>query len=242
MQDTNDMQNMQNDQGAQAPIPQNPMIVNDGMSPEEKRAESYKIRLSKARQEAEEEAKRADKLSKQLEDLKKKFDSGKATTNESSDYVTTENKIRESQAQGIHPDAIPGIIEEHMAEEKLKQRMEIAVEKDTELKALMNDPLSPQKISPDELKAMKYLDNAPAVFKHLLKNDQDRMVLKAAEQAYANGDGGVSFFTFLNNLSEKLKNTATYPHPTKFKETADLSDVGDSEVFDTESYITSKYR
>jgi hypothetical protein len=239
MQDTNEMQNVQNEQ---PPIPQNPSVVHDGMSPEEKRAESYKIRLSKARQEAEEEAKRADKLKKELDDLKKKFESGKATTNEASDYVTTENVINKAHQDGIHPDAIPGIIEDHMARKKLTQSLEVAVSKDKELAELMNDPSSQQKISPDELLAMKYLDNAPAVFKHLLKNDNDRMVLKAAEQAFANGDGGVAFYTHLNNLSEKLKKTASYPHPTKFKETPDLSDVGDSEVFDTESYIKSKYR
>ena len=244
MQDTNDMQAQQNPQNAQVPnnVPQNPQVINEDMSPEEKRAESFKIRLSKARQDAEDEAKRADKLAKQVEDLKKKFESGRATTNESSDYVTTENVIATSQQQGIHPDALPGIIEEHMAEQKLKQRMDLAVEKDKELEALMSDPASPQKISPDELKAMKYLENAPAVFKHLLQNDNDRMLLKASEQAYANGDGGVAFYTVLNNLSEKLKNTASYPHPTKFKETANLADVGDGENFDTASYISNKYK
>lgn len=239
MQDQNEMQdpNMQQ----QTPVPP-ATPQNNGMSEEEKRAEGYKVRLSKARQEAEEESRRADKLAKELNDLKKKFESGKATTNEAAEYVSTENKVEQVNQQGIHPDEIPGIIQEHMATEKLHQKLSEATSKDPQLKALMEDPASLQKVSKDELNAMKYLDNAPAVFKHLLTNDNDRMVLKAAEQAYVNGDGGTAFYTFLNNLSEKLKGSAQYPHPSGYKEIPDLSDVGEGESFDISDYIAKKYK
>lgn len=239
MQEQNEMQ----DQNTQQQVPVPPATPqNNGMSEEEKRADNFRIRLSKARQEAEEEAKRADKLAKELNELKKKFDSGKATTNEAAEYVSTENKVVQTHQEGIHPDEIPGIIQEHMATEKLHQKLSEATSKDPQLKALMEDPSSLQKISKEELGAMKYLDNAPAVFKHLLTNDNDRMVLKAAEQAYVNGDGGTAFYTFLNNLSEKLKSTAKYPHPSSYKEIPDLSDVGEGESFDISDYIAKKYK
>lgn len=235
MQETQDVQN-DNDLTA------NEAALSHEMSPEEKRAESYRIRLAKARKDHEEEAKRADALAKQLSDLKKKFESGSATSNEASEYINTENTIKQAQVQGIHPDDLPYIVSEKMKEEKLRQQIEDAFQKDPELRSLMNEPNASQKISGEELSSFKYLDNAPAVFKHLLKNDKDLMVFKATEQAYANGDGGTAYYTFLNNLSDKLKDTSKYPHPPKFKEISDLSDVGESDSFDVTSYIKKKYR
>lgn len=236
------MQDQQNPQ--QAPVPTNPEVVQEEKDlSHEKLAASYEIRLKKARQQEEATAKEAEKVRKELDDLKKKFESGKATSNETAQYVEAKNTVDQSLQQGIDPRDLPAIIDQHMKLTKLEQTMAEAQEKDPELKALMQNPESVQKISRDELDSFSYLPNPAAVFKHLLTNDQDRMVLKAAEQAYnyGNGDGGVSYFQFLNNLSNKLKDTAVYPHPSNFKPAANLTDIGESDSFDSESYIKNKY-
>lgn len=236
MQDTNEMQ----DENAGS-IPPNDTMVS-GASEEERRAESYKIRLSKARKEHEEEARRADGLAKQLADLKKKFESGKATTNESSMYVNTESAISQAQIQGIHPDDLPYHVEEKMKQLALEQSMSEAVSKDPELRSLMQNPESVRKVPPEALSTFKHLNNAPAVFKHLLTDPADLMVFNAAREVYSQTGSSVDYYQFLSNLSKRLDSTAKYPHPPKFKEIADLSDVGEGDSFDLTSYLTKKYR
>jgi hypothetical protein len=241
MNETNDMQQQQNEQM----VPHNPEVVQQEKEFDRETRdtieESFKNRLKKERIKAEEAAKDAERVKKELDELKKKFESGKATSNESAEYVMTQNKVEQAVQQGIDPSELPAIIDEYMKLQKFDQQMVEAQEKDPELKALMQDPASVQKISKAEYDSFAYLKNPAAVFKHLQKNDQDRMVLKAAEQAYVNGDGGVQYFTFLNNLSAKLNDTAVYPHPPNFKPSASLTDIGESDSFDSESYIKSRY-
>lgn len=205
------------------------------------REEVFRIRLQKERQRTEGEAKKAESLAKELEELKKKFDSGKATSKESLEYASTENVMEESKQKGIPHEALPGIIEEHMQIQKLQSNVADASEKDPELKALLNDPNSLKKVSAEELMLLKHLDNAPAVFKHLLKDNRDNETLKATERAWANGDGGVSFFQFINNLSRQLDSTAKYPHPPSYSPSPHLDDVGESDAFNLETYINDKY-
>jgi len=235
------MQDDQNTQGAPS-VPQNPNIVNEeNQFDRERIEESVKARIRKERVKAEEAQKEAEAVRKELDELKKKFETGKATSNETDTYISTENKIDESLRQGIPYEALPEIIDHHIKLTKMGQQLDEAMEKDPELKALFNDPSSPKKISREELESFIDLPNPAAVFKHLLKNDNDRKLLKAAEVSYVNGDGGFKYFEFLNNLSDKLKDTASYPHPSNFKPNASLTDTGEAETFDSESYIKSKY-
>lgn len=231
--DNQDIQDQPNEGSNYAPAPNNDR---------EKLEETFKNRLKVERQKAEAESKKAESLAKELKELKSKFDRGTATSAQSSEYVSTENKIEESKQQGIPHEALPGIIEEHMQIQKLQASVADASEKDPELKALLADPTSLQKVSAEELMLLKHLDNAPAVFKHLLKDPRDLQTLKATERAWGNGDGGVSFFQFINNLSRQLDSTAKYPHPPSYSPSVSLDDVGTSDSFETGNYINEKYK
>lgn len=235
MQETED-QDIQNENMTQSQSTENERNIE-----KEKLEDSIKTRLKVERQKAEAEAKRAESLSKELQELKKKFNSGKATSEQSSEYVSTENAISDAKSKGIPPEALPGIIEEHMQIQKLEASVADASEKDPELKALLNDPNSLKKVSAEELMLLKHLDNAPAVFKHLLKDSRDLQTFKAAERAWGNGDGGVAFMTFVNNLSRQLDSTAKYPHPPSYTPSVPLDDVGAADSFNLESYIQDKY-
>lgn len=235
MQSDNEMQG----QEIQPPVQQGSQ---DGMVSKDEMERIIKDRIKNARQREDEKAKEAESLKKQLSELQKKFESGKATSNEAEDYTTSVNTATQAQKQGINPEELPAIIEDHLKNQKLNQSLGDATQKDPELKALMNDPASLQKITPEELKTFKEYDNAPSILKHLLTDDKDRLVFKATEQAFLNGDGGVQYFTFLNNLSRKLKESAVYPHPSNFSPSPSLNDVGETEEFSTENYIRSNYK
>lgn len=218
------------------PAPDNNMISKDEMEG------LIKVRLRHERQKAEETQKEADRLAKELDALKKKFESGKATTNEAADYVTTSNLIDKAQVKGIDPSEIPAIIADHLKLQKLDQNLKETAEKDKEFKTLINAPDASSKISEQEFMTFKEYDNPSAILKHLLKDDADRLVYKACQEAYANGDGGVKYWEFLGNLSKKLKSTAVYPHPSNFKPFPSLTDVGEHEEFNVSSYIREKYK
>lgn len=236
----NDQQDQNINPSAQPPAQQQPSVPENLISKEEMEG-IVKHRLRNERQKAEEAQKQADSLKRQLEELKRKFESGKATTNESADYVTTSNIVDQAHNKGIDPAEIPGIIQDHLKMQKLEQNIKEASTKDSELSKLINDPNSLSKISPQELETFKEYDNPAALLKHLLTDDNDRLVYKATQIANANGDGGVKYWEFLGNLSKKLKSAAVYPHPSNYKPSADLSDVGEAEEFNTESYIKEKY-
>jgi hypothetical protein len=207
----------------------------------EKLEASIKNRLKVERQKTEAETKRAEGLAKQLNELQRKFESGKATSEESAEYVSTNNVEQEARSKGIPPEALPGIIEEHLQIQKLQTNVADAAEKDPELKSLLNDPNSLKKVSEEELMLLKHLDNAPAVFKHLLKDPRDLQTFKAAERAWGNGDGGVAFMTFINNLSRQLDSTAKYPHPPRYTPSVSLDDVGAPDSFNLENYINDNF-
>lgn len=217
--------------------------------------EAVRIRLRKERQRAEESAKAAEEsaktaqeLRKRLDELENKFKSGKATTAETEQYVKAQNTMQEADAASIPVSAIPKIIQTHEELMKFENNLVEAAQKDKELKALLEDPASLEKISVEELKQLKHLPNAGAVFKHLLTDDRDRDILKAAERAWIGpngdgigGDGGVSFKTFVNNLSKQLEGTAKYPKPPSYKPAPNLDDAGQTDTFTVSGYISRKY-
>jgi len=226
----------------QAQMPEVPQAENEAETKDEAAAlhEGFKIRLKKERQKSEAEAKKAEGLARQLDELQKKFNSGRATSEQSAEYVGAKNAIAEAKNSGIPPEALPGIIEEHMQIQKLDAALTSAREKDPELNALVSDPESMKKVSPEEFMLMKHLPNAPAVLKHLLTDNLDLQTLKATERAWAN-DGGTEFFKFVNNLSRQLDSTAKYPHPSNYTPSPSLDDVGSPDAFNLETYINEKY-
>lgn len=242
MQDPNEQNPQDVNPQPAPPAPQVPYTPPEEMVTKSEMEERIKLRLRNERLKSEENLKLAEKLAAELEELKKKFESGKATTSEASDYVTTSNLVDKAQVQGIDPSEIPGIIKDHLKLQKLQQNIQESTQKDAELNKLVNDPDSLNKISPDELKTFKEYDNPAAILKHLLTDDNDRLVYKATQEAYANGDGGVKYWEFLGNLSKKLKSTASYPHPSNFKPAPSLTDVGENEEFNISSYIKDKYK
>ena len=237
----NENQDLDNQELLESPVAQPERDID-----KEKLEASIKNRLKVERQKTEAEAKRAEGLAKQLNELQKKFDSGRATSEESSEYVSANNIENQARSQGIPPEALPAIIEEHLKIQKLDQSLTSAREKDPELNALVMNPDSPNKVSPEEFMLLKHLDNAPAVLKHLLKDPPDLQTFKAAQRAWGNGeigngDGGVAFMTFINNLSRQLDSTAKYPHPPSYTPSVSLDDVGAPDSFNLESYIQDNF-
>lgn len=240
MQANNEMQpeEIQNS----APTPEVSQASNDGMISKADMEKIIQDRIKKSRQREAEQEKEAAALRKQIENLQKKFESGKATSSESEEYMTAVNTNTQGKQQGLSQEDIDAEVDKRIKVMKLNKSIVDAQEKDKELNTLLKDPDSLKKISPEEKDLLCEYDNGAAIFKHLLTDDRDRLVYKATLQAAVNGDGGKSYYEFLGNLSRKLESSAIYPHPSNYKPSPNLNDTGDTEEFSTESYIRKNYR
>ncbi len=121
--------------------------------------------------------------------------------------------------------------------EKHKEELDNAIKEDKEFAELAKTGNS----IPGELRFQTlYLDNAPAVLKHLLKSKKDHAyVMAAAEQNKA------ELIKALNYISDKVEEQIekNKPHPSQFEPAPSLVDSGEGgEDFNLEDYAKKKLK
>jgi hypothetical protein len=145
--------------------------------------------------------------------------------------------------QGIPAQPTPEqIIAHHEAQQKsanFQQKLAEAAEKDPEFEKLIGNaqkglPQTGNPIAPYVLNEVEHLDNAPAVLKHLKKNNKDYAVANAI---YNRADR----IKFFNELSDKLASQQSTPRPPEFEPEPDLANNGSSgQDFDLKTYMKQK--
>jgi len=209
--------------------------------------EGYKIRLKKEREKHQKET---EQLKNRLDELEKKVSSGKASSSENLEYQQGLSAVDHGQQQvmsgQLTPEQFEGFVQQRITEEKAKEKLREAFEKDSEFKLLVqqNDAMPENqqlinKVQADLIVASG-IDNTAAVLKHLLKNKKDNQSFKLA-LAHARIDGGRSLNDFIFETSERLQSNVSRPRPNQFDIVPKVSDIGTGDDFSESSYISEKY-
>jgi hypothetical protein len=185
-----------------------------------------------------EHKRKTDAVMKRVAELERKEKEGTATQDERAELSTGKSAQAHAQSQGIHPDAIPYIIEEEMSKKKYAQGVKDAAEKDPQFKAALQDPNSRMLINTDQEFFLKDLPNAAAVMKTLLTNKKENNLMQAKFQEMIYKKEPSIMVQYINDLSDKLEKSSTSPRAPSYTPDANLSDFGDSaQDFDLEKYI-----
>lgn len=184
-----------------------------------------------------EHKRKTDAVMKRIAELESKEKAGTATPEERTELSTGKGAQAQAQQQGVHPDAIPYIIDEEMAKQKFLQNIKDAQQKDPEFKALLT-PESKRLVNDDQLFFIRDLPNAPAVFKTLLANKKENNLMQAKFQEMIYKQEPSIMVQYINDLSDRLEKTSTSPRAPSYTPDANLSDLGDSaQDFDLKKYI-----
>lgn len=147
-----------------------------------------------------------------------------------------------------------------IAEHEFNKKLSEAAEKDPEFKKLAGDTNTPQAglpIHPDLKPEFMHLNNAPAVMKHLMKNEKDHAVLQSMmpplyntqlmtpeqKQQYSmmHMTAHTQRLKFFNELSNKLEDNQQQPQPSEYEPDPDFSSQGSgSQDFDLDNYVKTR--
>ena len=175
---------------------------------------------------------------KRIEELEKKEKAGTATQDERTELSTGKGAEANAQNQGVHPDAIPYIIEEEMSKKKFAQAVVDAASKDPQLKAALEDKTSNMLVNQDQAYFLKDLPNPAAALKSLLTNKKENNLMQAKFQEMIYKKEPSIMVQYVNDLSEKLEKSSSSPRASSYSPDANLSDFGDSaQDFDLKKYI-----
>jgi hypothetical protein len=227
----------QNPQGDAGQSPDAGQAQSQKMFTEEEVAKLLEERLKNKDME---NRRKNEKIIKRLEELEAKEKAGTATPDERIELSQGKTAQAQAKGEGIHPDAIPYIIDEEMAKEKFKQNISNAMEKDPEFKALLT-PESKRLVNEDQLFFLRDLPNSAAVLKTLLANKKENNLMQAKFQEMIYSGKPSIMVEYINNLSDKLEQSATKPRASSYTPDPNISDFGDSgQDFDLKKYIAGK--
>lgn len=185
-----------------------------------------------------EHKRKTDAVMKRVADLEKKEKAGTATVEERTELSTGKSAEAQAQTQGIHPDAIPYIIEEEMSKKKYAQSILDSAEKDPQLQAALKSPNSNVLVNSDQSYFLKDLPNAAAVLKTLLINKKENNLMQAKFQEMIHKREPSIMVQYINDLSDKLEKSSTSPRAPSYTPDANLSDFGESsQDFDLKNYV-----
>lgn len=185
-----------------------------------------------------EHRRKTEATTKRIAELENKEKSGTATQEERAELSAGNSAQAQAQNQGVHPDAIPYIVEEEMSKKKYAQSILDAAEKDAQFKTAINDKDSKMLVTPDQHYFLKDLPNAPATLKALLTNKKENNVMQAKFQEMIYKKEPSIMVQYVNDLSEKLEKSSTSPRAPSYSPDANLSDFGDSaQDFDLKKYV-----
>jgi hypothetical protein len=185
-----------------------------------------------------EHRRKTEAVMKRVEELEKKEKEGTATHEERAELSAGKGAQAQAQNQGVHPDAIPYIVEEEMSKKKYAQSVLDASEKDPQLKNALNDRDSKRLVNDDQHFFLKDLPNAAAVLKSLLTNKKENNLMQAKFQEMIYKKEPSIMVQYVNDLSEKLEKSSSSPRASSYSPDANLSDFGDSsQDFDLKKYI-----
>lgn len=174
------------------------------------------------------------RLKKRLEDLESKMQKGTASDDDMVQLQTAKQASAQAQAENYTPDQVRHIVDYAMQQKELGGKLEEARDKDPEFAKLLKDG---NKLFQEEVNEMAYLPNAPAVVKHLMKDQKSLLALRAAWR-----EGRSSVMMVLNNLSDRLADNQEKPVPSQFKPAEQLSDSSDEDQnFNEKDYISKNY-
>lgn len=185
-----------------------------------------------------EHRRKTEAVMKRVEELEKKEKYGTATPEEMTELSAGKSSAAQAQNQGIHPDAIPYIVEEEMSKKKYAQGIVNAAEKDPEFKSALQDKNSNVLVNNDQSYFLKDLPNAAAVLKTLLTNRKENNLMQAKFQEMIHKREPSIMVQYINDLSDKLEKSSTSPRAPSYTPDANLSDFGDSaQDFDLKKYV-----
>jgi len=188
--------------------------------------------------EMEYKRKTEEAVRKRVAELEKKERSGTATPEERTELSAGKSAEAQAQTQGIHPDAIPYIIEEEMSKKKYAQSVIDAAEKDPQFKTLLQDKNSRVLVNSDQEYFLKDLPNSAAVLKTLLSNKKENNLMQAKFQEMIHKREPSIMVQYINDLSDKLEKSSTSPRAPSYTPDANLSDFGESsQDFDLKNYV-----
>lgn len=177
-------------------------------------------------------------VKKRIAELESKEKAGTATPEERTELSTGKGAQAQAQAQGVHPDAIPYLVEEEMSKKKYAQGVKDAAEKDPQFKSALQDPNGRMLVNHDQEFFLKDLPNAAAVLKTLLTNKKENNLMQAKFQEMIYKKEPSIMVQYINDLSDKLEKSASSPRAPSYTPDANLSDFGDSaQDFDLKKYI-----
>ena len=185
-----------------------------------------------------EHRRKTDAVMKRIAELENKEKEGTATPEERTELSAGKGAAAQAQNQGIHPDAIPYIVEEEMSKKKYAQGLMDAAEKDPQLKTALQDKNSRNLVNSDQEYFLKDLPNAAAVLKTLLTNKKENNLMQAKFQEMIYEKKPSIMVQYINDLSDKLEKSATSPRAPSYMPDANLSDFGDSaQDFNLEDHV-----
>lgn len=185
-----------------------------------------------------EHKRKTEAVMKRVAELERKEKSGTATAEERTELSAGKSAEAQAQTQGIHPDAIPYIIEEEMSKKKYAQSVVDAAEKDPQFKTLLQDKNSRVLVNSDQEYFLKDLPNSAAVLKTLLSNKKENNLMQAKFQEMIHKREPSIMVQYINDLSDKLEKSSTSPRAPSYTPDANLSDFGESsQDFDLKKYV-----
>lgn len=185
-----------------------------------------------------EHRRKTDAVMKRVSELESKEKEGTATQEERAELSAGKGAQAQAQNQGVHPDAIPYIVEEEMSKKKYAQSVLDAADKDPQFKSAIQDKNARMMINQDQEYFLKDLPNAAAVLKSLLTNKKENNLMQAKFQEMIYKKEPSIMVQYINDLSDKLEKSSTSPRTPSYTPDANLSDFGDSaQDFDLKKYV-----
>lgn len=223
-------------------VPQ-PVVVPQNTQPQNKErsfseSEVERIIQDRIKQKDMEHKRKLEDATNRIKELEGKVNSGTATHAEQMELNRGKTSAADAVNQGVPPEAIPYIIDEQMANEKFKQNITSAAEKDPQFKQALMEPGSDRLVNQDQRFFLRDLGNAAAVLKVLMTNKKENNLMQAKFQEMIAHRQPSIMVEYINQLSEKLEKSAVKPRASSFTPDPDVSDFGDSsQDFDIKSHV-----